>query len=176
MGLRASIVFASIMSEPSDEEFQTQLSRTVRKLAHLSLSPVQTEVLKELMNGNRTMAELTLVIFNSRYTDERFEAYHSRTKRAVKSLEKQGLVAKRRLLGRDKPYGLTHHGMARIVSIIPDLKEPAVIQRLDLVLFPATCLIGIAALYTLDRVTTNVFSLLLGITLVRAIGILRRIS
>ncbi len=42
------------MSEPSDEEFQTQLSRTARRLVHLRLSTVRAEVLKELMNGNRT--------------------------------------------------------------------------------------------------------------------------
>ena len=159
----------------AQEDTVGEISKTTRRLAHLNLSPVQAEVLVELMNGNRTMAELTFNIFNSRYTDDRFEAYNSRTKRAVKALEKRGLVSKRRLLGREKPYGLTHHGTARIVSIVPEMREPAILDKWDMVVFPATLVSGVVALLTLNAIATNVFSLLLGISIVRSVSIMRRI-
>lgn len=164
------------MSNHDLEDVLTQISRTTKKLAHLRLTPVQTEILKEIVNGNRTVSELTFAIFHSRYTDERFETYHSRTKRAVKNLERRGFIAKRRLLGRDKPYGLTHHGMASIVSIIPEMPGHRVLGRWDLLLFPLTSLVGVAAFATFDPILTNLFSLLLGVTIVRAVGVLRRIS
>ena len=175
-GIKRESVFGITMNEFPADDSMAQALRTTRKLVHLKLTPVQAEVLGELMNGNRTMSELTLTIYNMRYTDEKFEAYHSRIKRAVKKLERNGLISKKRLLGRNKPYGLTHHGMAKIVAITPEIGNPVVVHKWDILLFPAVILAGAFALYSLNPAATNIFSLLLEASIVRSIMIMRRIS
>jgi hypothetical protein len=72
-------------------------SYTARKLGHLRLNPLQIEILGELVDGNRTMTELTLSIFDLDYRNEEYETCHSRTRRAVKKLEGSGFVSKKRL-------------------------------------------------------------------------------
>jgi DNA-binding MarR family transcriptional regulator len=161
-------------SRDLDDAFK-EISHTTRKLTHLGLTPIQTEVLKEIVDGNRTLSELTLAIYQSRYTDDKFQTYHSRIKRAVRSLERRGFVSKKRILGRDKPYGLTQHGIAKIASIAPGISDPAVFEVWDMVVFPVTFLLALAAWLTFEPAITNLFSLLLGISIVRAARLVRRV-
>jgi len=152
-----------------------QFSRTARKLAYQKFSPLQAEILVQLMDGNRTMAELTLSIFHSDYRQDSFQTYRNRVRRAVRNLEKRGLVSKKRILGRDKPYGLTHHGVAKVASIVPDMPEPMIFGRKDLVLLVLTILAGFAAWLMPYPHGTSVFALLLGMTAVRSLQILWRV-
>lgn len=144
-------------------------------MAYQKFSPLQAEILVQLMDGNRTMAELTLSIFHSDYRQDSFQTYRNRVRRAVRNLEKRGLVSKKRILGRDKPYGLTHHGVAKVASIVPDMPEPMIFGRKDLVLLVLTILAGFAAWLMPYPHGTSVFALLLGMTAVRSLQILWRV-
>ena len=157
------------------DELLGQVSRTARKLSHLRLNTVQVEILRELMSGQRTISELTLGVYKSRYTDEGYETYHSRIIRAVKSLERRGYISKKRLLGRDRPYGLTRHGVACIASIAPKMAEPRVPHPADAALFFATAVAALAAWRTLHPAVASGFTFLLGMAVLRAATILRRI-
>jgi len=128
------------------------------------------------MNGLRTMSELTFTIFHSRYTDDGYETHHSRVLRAVKSLERRGFVSKKKIFGRDKPYGLTPHGVACIASIAPQMQEPRVFTRSDSALFFLTALVGVVAWRTLHPLWANAFTFLLGMTVLRTAIITRRIA
>ena len=151
------------------------LSQTARKLAHLQLGPLQAEVLRELLGGERTITELTFTIFQSEYGDTEFEAHHGRVRRAVKSLEKKGYIARKRLFGREKPYGLTQFGGAKILSILPDASNPAILTRPDVFFFVLVPAVGLAAWATLKPIWTNVFSLALGMAVLRAAQIVRKV-
>lgn len=164
------------MRDSEQDDRSERFSQTVRKLAHLKLSPLQAEILRELMDGNRTMAELTLYIFHSDYKDQHYETYHSRTRRAVKNLENAGFVSKKKLFGRDKPYGLTMHGAARIASIIPDMPKPAIFMKKDHLLFLCTACMGVAAWLTFNLIVTHLFSIFLGMTAIRSLQIFRRVT
>ena len=159
----------------ADEDLLVQVSKTARKLSHLKLNHVQVEILRELMDGRRTVSELTFTIFNSRYTDEGYETYHSRVIRAVKSLEKKGYIARSKIFGRNIPYKLTQHGVACIASITPEMKEPKFIGSLDFALYTITLLFGFIAWRSLYPIWANLFTFLLGMTVLRTIIILRRI-
>ncbi len=152
-----------------------EFSKAARKLAHLKLSPLQCEILRELLEGSRTSSELTDSIFHSTYRDDDFPAYHARTVRAVRSLEARGLISKKKLLGREKPYGLTHHGAVRVASILPEMKDPVVVSLKDGLLFAVALLIGVLAQLTGSRQLVDFFWLLLGMTLVRSAQILRKV-
>ena len=154
---------------------EDSLSRTTRKLAHMKLSPLQAEVLRELLRGERTTTELAFGIFGTEYGDGQFEAYHGRVRRAVKAMEKTGLIARKGLLGREKPFRLTQYGAAKVLSIIPDVSAPSAWRKMDLILFVVVPAIGIIALNTLHPVWTNLFSLILGMALFRAAQIVRRV-
>ena len=166
--------FKSMSSRDLNDAFK-EISHTTRKLTHLGLTPIQTEVLREIVDGNRTLSELTLAIFHSRYTDEKFQTYRSRIKRAVKTLERRGFVSKKSILGRDKPYGLTQHGIAKITAIAPGMPDPAVFEVYDVVVFPATVFLAMVACLTLEPAITNLFSVFLGISIVRAARLVRRV-
>jgi hypothetical protein len=158
-----------------EEDVIGELSRAARRLSHLGLSPLQAEVLRELVNGDRTIAEITDSVFGSRYTDEYFERYRNRVRRAVKGLEREGIVSKKRLLGRDKPYGLTHHGLARITSISPGTKNPAIYGWQDLLLFSVSIASAVLAFVVEHHYTTILFAFLLGATVVRSLQILWKV-
>ncbi len=157
------------------EEYVSQLSRTTRKLAHLKLNLLQAEILRELLIGERTVTELTFTIFHSDYQDKEFEVYHGRVRRAVKSLEKKGFIARRSLFGREKPYKLTQYGGAKVLSIIPDMSEPAIFVKKDLVFFVLVPVVGVVAWLTLHHIWTNFFSLILGMALFRAAQIVKKV-
>jgi hypothetical protein len=150
-------------------------SQTARKLAHLKLTPLQAEVLRELMNGNRTIAELTLSIFGVDYKEDKSQTYNSRIRRATKSLENAGFVSRKKILGRNRPYGLTVHGAARITSILPDMADPALITRWDLSLFSAVLLTGVIVIITEHSLLFDFFPFFLGMTVIRAIQIMKRV-
>ena len=144
-------------------------------MAHLDLSPLQLEILGELVDGNRTMAELSLAIYGLDYKNPQYETYHSRTRRAVKGLEGKGFVSKKKLFGRDKPYGLTIHGAVKIASVIPEVKDPSIITKKDYSLFLVTGVLAVVASLTLNLVITHLLALSLGMSGVRAAHIYRRV-
>ena len=163
------------MSEGSPDERLESFSRAARKMAHLDLSPLQLEILGELVDGNRTMAELSLAIYGLDYKNPQYETYHSRTRRAVKGLEGKGFVSKKKLFGRDKPYGLTIHGAVKITSVIPEVKDPSIITKKDYLLFLVTGVLAVVASLTLNLVITHLLALSIGMSGVRAAHIYRRV-
>ncbi len=151
-------------------------SREVKRFSHLDLDPLQARILKELIDGNRTMAELVLSIYNLEYRDDEYRTYQSRVRRAVKKLESSGFIAKKKLFGREKPYGITVYGAERIASIIPDMPGPVLIGRWDYALYTVTVAIGVVAWLLVEPILVNLFSLLLGMAALRSIYIVRRVT
>lgn len=150
-------------------------ARTVRSFAHLNLSPIQARVLRELLDGDRTVAELVLSIYNLDYKDDEYRTHQSRVRRAIKKLESSGFVSKKKLLGREKPYGITVYGAERIASIIPDTTQPVLLTRWDYALYAVTTGMGAVAWLALSPILVNLFSLLLGMSLIRSIYLLKRV-
>jgi len=157
------------------EDVLSQFSQVTRKLAHLNLNPLQAEILRELLSGERTTTELTISIFHTDYQDKEFEIYHGRVRRAVKTLEKKGYIARKILFGREKPYKLTQFGGAQVLSIIPDVSSSPLIGKRDIVFFIVVPVLGFVAWLTLRPVWTNLFSLVLGMAVFRSAQIVKRV-
>jgi DNA-binding PadR family transcriptional regulator len=153
---------------------------SVRKLRQIRLTLLQAEIIDRLIDGRRTGTELVLEIFATRPGDEGFEAYYSRVRRDLRDMEKRG-YASTSLFGRDKPYHITPHGLAALLSIIPDIGETRLIRRREVVSFSATALAG-AALWISRAmpdpgytIVLASFFTLLGISVTAFAGILRRV-
>jgi hypothetical protein len=154
---------------------------SLRKLRQIRLTLLQAEIIDRLIDGRRTSTELVLEIFASRPGDEGFEAYYSRVRRDLRDLEIRG-YASTSLFGRDKPYHITPHGVAVLLSIIPDIGEARLITRRELVIFSIAALSGVVLWFSRsaqDPVFTVIlgcFFTLLGISMTLFTGILRRVA
>ena len=99
----------------------------------------------------------------------------------MRDLERRG-YASTSLFGRDKPYHITPHGVAVLLSIIPDIGEARLITRRELTVFSATALAGIilwlsrSAQDPIYTIILGCFFTLLGISITLFTGILRRVA
>ncbi len=78
---------------------------------------VQVQIVRELLNGRRTVAELVEALFALRQGDEGYLAQYYQIDKELKLMGSRGLVS-RRPFGRDKPYALTQHAVARLTMIL----------------------------------------------------------
>jgi hypothetical protein len=95
-------------------------------LRHLDLAPLEAEILNHLIEGRKTAVELVDGIFAQRRGDPGYHASYLKLLRSLRRLERSGL-ASTRLLGRDKPYRVTRHGIAVLASIAPDTDPPRIL-------------------------------------------------
>lgn len=133
---------------------------SARKLREIKLTMLQAEMIDRLIDGRRTATELVWEIFVSRPGDEGFEAYYSKVRRDLRDLERRG-YASTGLFGRDKPYRLTSHGIAVILSVVPDIGEVRLIQRKELASFSVTASAGII-LWIVRGATDPAYTIVLG--------------
>jgi len=157
-------VSSSGLAEMDDE--LKRLDGIVRDIQGLGLtSPIQTEVVRQLLRGRATISELTQIIFGVEPASQEFHPYYVRTWRAVRELEARGLVSAP-LLGKDKAHRVTKHGLGVLLKIS---EKPArvyrrMVTRWDATLFASTILAGTLS-YLLARpssVLTPLFIFLLG--------------
>jgi hypothetical protein len=147
--LRTSPFAQPVQNESSDhggEDLRKKVITEIRRLRELKVTALESEILNNLLGGRKTAVELVDHIFGSTRNEPGFHAEYLRVLRALKGLEKRGLVSTR-LFGREKPYRLTNHGIAIIASIVPDNPRPKVVAKQEFLLLVATALLGIFALW-----------------------------
>jgi len=127
------------------QHLQERAFDSVRRLRELDLTTLEAEVLIRLMDGKRTAAELVDDIYGQRRGEVGYEASRKRTQRALKNLERRGFVSTR-ILGRDRPYRMTKHGIAVLASIALEEVIPNTISLAHIGVFTITILLGVALL------------------------------
>ena len=97
-----------------------RLDRIVGGIDELGLrSSMEAEVVRQLLRGRRTISEIVQLVFGQDPSSPGFHSSYVRVWRAVRELEAKGLVSAP-LLGREKPYHLTGHGLGLILRILGD--------------------------------------------------------
>ena len=108
---------------------------SVSELKSLDLSLLQAEILAYLVDGRRTVSELCQMIYGVDLADPSFEMYYARVRRAARDLKLRGLISTP-LLGRQKPYRLTNHGILQMASLGDALeKRPRLVGINDILIF-----------------------------------------
>jgi DNA-binding PadR family transcriptional regulator len=119
---------------------------SVRKLRSIDLNMLQIEIIDRLMDGRRTATELVVEIHEIERSQKEYEARYVAIRRELKDLERRGYVSTE-MLGRDKPYRLTRHGIAVLSSILPEAERPRILYRSETALLAATVVAGAALLF-----------------------------
>ncbi len=165
-----------------EKELVDELVSSTRKMRSLDLEPLQIEIIRELVDGKRTLAELAETFYGVRRSNGSFTAHYSKLRRAMADLEKTGFAVSVGLFGRGKPYRLTHYGVARIASISPGVKRPDLLSHIDMLFYalaPVTaslCLFLSATGGPPFLASLASFFFTLGITVTRSIQILRKVT
>jgi hypothetical protein len=123
------------------ERIQQHVSSSVRRFHRLNLSMLEAEVMDRLMDGRRTAAELVEEIYELPKNNQGFEAAYRRIHRTLHALEGRGLVSTN-LLGREKPYRLTPHGIAVLSSILPGMGEVRKVRSTEVGAYVVTAIWG----------------------------------
>jgi len=92
------------------------LVHSIKEFRGLKLGMLEVEVLARLVDGRRTSNELVLEIYGTGRDRSGFIADYNRVRRALKNLERRGLVSAP-ILSKEKPYRLTQHGIASLTRI-----------------------------------------------------------
>jgi len=129
-----------------------KLEGILRNVESLGLRPgLEAEVFRQLVRGRRTISELVELVFGAGPSSPGFHAYYVRTWRAVRGMESRGLVSAP-LLGKDKVYRLTTHGLRALLNLSEDTGRyrQGILSRTDYALFAATVVLGVMT-YLLSR-------------------------
>ena len=125
-------------------ELQNTMRRAMEQLAKGELTNiVQVQIVRELLNGRRTVAELVEALFELKQGDEGYLAHYYQIDKELRLMGSKGLVS-RRLFGRDKPYALTQHAVARLTMIrgVKGRSSSKVVPRRDLLLYASVMVLG----------------------------------
>jgi len=157
------------------QSFRDRLRKSVRLLGDLEpRSETQISVVESLLDGPKTIAELTEEIFG---TDSADQASYMKVRRAVRALGSKGYVSTR-LLGKPKPYRLTLYAREMLGSLEPGLPPFRLLAPWDILLHGATLVV--ATILALDLVDSLwwllVFVYLAGASSCRLAQLFRRVS
>ena len=129
---------ASSESSENIDKLQHRVRDGVSKLKGLDFGDeLAVEILAQLVEGKKTVAEIVERAYGLRVSDEGFHSSYSKVRRVVRRLESKGLIS-RKLLGRDKPYRLTHHAVANLARIGGEEEQLPLFPRADLVAYLVT--------------------------------------
>jgi hypothetical protein len=126
------------------DKFRESVLADISKLRRLELSMLEAEVMRSLMGGKKTGVELVDYIFGLGRGDDGFNAARLRVRRATRGLERRGFIATR-IFGRDRPYHITRHGIAVLVSIAPETEKPRIMKPGEIAILTITALLGVGA-------------------------------
>lgn len=148
LNLGRELVSGNESANRSLSNLRSRLDRSIRELAKSEFTLVQVEILEELMSGRRTVEELVEAIYSVRRGETGHSTHYSRIRREVRQLESRGFVCRKRLLGRDKPYGLTTLAVARLTNIedVQSWGPLRVVPAIDWGVYAAVLAMGIAGL------------------------------
>jgi hypothetical protein len=103
---------------------------------------LQVEILSQLVEGRKTMAELVERIYGLQRDDQGFSSSYTKVRRATKRLESKGLLATK-LFGKEKPYRLTDLAIINLARIGGEKEQIALVSRSDLALYIATAALAV---------------------------------
>jgi DNA-binding transcriptional ArsR family regulator len=142
------------------------------------------EILAQLVEGKRTVAEIVERTYGLNVNDEGFHSSYSKVRRVVRRLESKGLIS-RKLLGRDKPYRLTQHAVANLARIGGEEQQLSLFPRFDIAVYLLTTVAAIpVASHSLgwvelgETITIGLlptFCFLLGISFYGAVRMMRKV-
>lgn len=162
-----------------EEELSDEVSRHIRRMKGLGLeSALQVEIVRCLIRGRRTGAELAAEIYGSANT-ESYATDYARIRRDLRRLETRGYVAAATLFGRERPYRLTRHGVSKLASI-GDVPEYRLLPRIDVALH-ALALVTVSFVAAgalgggVDQPLIILASFISGVSVTRALATLRRV-
>ncbi len=157
---------------------------SIKKFRELRLGMLEVEVLARLVDGRRTVNELVLEIYGTWKDRSGFVADYNRVRRALKNLERRGLVSAP-LLSKEKLYRLTQYGVASLTRIGgTQWSNPRIIPVKDRVLYVCSIALAVAAVIVsrgeilpdpMHSYLAGVFLISVGGSLVRMLETLRRV-
>jgi hypothetical protein len=160
------------------------LISSIKEFRELNLGMLEVEVLARLVDGRRTNNELVLEIYGTGKDRSDFTADYNRVRRALKNLERKGLVSTP-LLSKEKPYRLTQHGIASLTRIGgTKWPKPRIIPVKDRVLYASSIIFAVATVavsrgevlsHPFDSILASVFLVTVGGSLVRMLETIRRV-
>ena len=145
---------------------------------------VTIEILANLVDGRKTVAEIVERIYGLNSQDEGYFSAYSRIRRGVRRLESKGLVSTG-ILGREKPYRLTDLAMINLARIGGGAKQSPVIPVKDAVTYISTLALSVPLILVVARWAEfsepvlvglfGVFCFLFGISFSRLVQSIRRV-
>jgi hypothetical protein len=110
----------------------------VSKLKGLDIGDeLAIEILSQLVQGRKTITEITEGIYGLSRSDEGFRSCFNRVGREVRRLESKGLVS-RRLFGKNRPCRLTQHAVINLARIGGEEEQLSLLPWYDSVVYLAT--------------------------------------
>jgi len=168
-------MIARFVSPDTGSEAKDRLERLAKALDTIEVDgSLQARILQELVSGQKTVSELTGVIYGLGRGDRGFSSSYMRARRAAKRLESKGFISAP-LLGRDKPYRLTRMGSQAVAGVLTSRPHAerrsvrAIIVAMTLVV-GAINLLHRSASPELSAQTSTAFFILLGMSTMVAFG------
>jgi DNA-binding transcriptional ArsR family regulator len=134
------------------------------------------EILSHLVEGRKSVAEITEHIYGLTSKDEGYNSSYSRVRREIRRLESKGLVS-RPLFGGNRPFRLTDLALINLARIGGQTKQLSPIPRIDLAVHLVTAglafpvgLIALAWVHVGELATIGLFGcfcFLLGVSFCR---------
>ncbi len=124
-------------------DLESRMNRSTRQLMRAQLSSMcQVSIVKELLSGERTLAELVQGVYGLTSTDEGYLTCYTRVRREVGDLESKGFVS-RRMLGKNRPYRLTQLAVAKLTKMatVHSSWTSRLIPPADVILYTVTALL-----------------------------------
>jgi len=136
------------LDEDTSEKLRSlknQVARSVSEMARSELKDLlETEILLELLKGQRTVNELVEAIYHLGSNHPGYRTYYSRVSRSLGDMRSRGWVS-RQLLGKEKPYRITALAVARI-SAIDGVGAPVkLFSRGDILLYSLSIFLGVSS-------------------------------
>jgi hypothetical protein len=128
-------------------ELRERINGSLSELVRSQFTDIlQVEILLELLDGRRTVAELVAAIYGLGDRDPGFKTYYTRVSRSAAELRSRGFLS-RRLLGKEKPYHITQLAVARMSSFegVKATSRGEVVPRGDLTLYVSSLTLGLVS-------------------------------
>jgi len=124
--------------------FRDRVRKGVSRLKGVDVTDqLEIEILSQLLDGNRTSAEIVHSVYGLGRGDPGFSSVYSRVRRSLRRLEYKGLVS-RKLFGRDRPYRLTQLAKINLARIGGEEEQVGPLRGADLLVWSGTvCLAGL---------------------------------
>ncbi len=167
-----------------DEPEEALRRAAIKVLVEESEEPLQIGVIRSLVNGPRSVAELVEEIYGVAKGQPGYMTSYTRTRRALAKLSARGLVS-RKIFGSAKPYRLTHHARESLASHAAGGEPPSLLPATDRILHTSAIAIAIVLALSLSgriqpgqpflSAVQSVFFFTLGLSTARIAQGLRRV-